>query len=139
MLFGVASSVSATGQLGTGPVSHLQLGYFPSHQLGVLADIALGWRDNVVNETLFESRYGVEVQFCPLEAGALHAGLFGGAGLTSRFEDGVSGGNATGQAVFGGAQLQLALTTRLALTGRFGLVRAHGENPHEMAIGLSVY
>jgi len=139
VLMGGASSVEARGDLGTGFGSHLQLGYFPTQQLGVSFDVALGWRDSVIDETVFDSRYGLELDYFPLAAGRFHGGLFGGVGFATRFEDGVPGGDATATALWGGAQLQLELTTRLALTGRFGLVQAHGDDTREILLGLSVY
>jgi hypothetical protein len=35
--------------------------------------------------------------------------------------------------------LQLDVNTRIALTGRFGVARAHDERMHDMLIGISVY
>jgi hypothetical protein len=35
--------------------------------------------------------------------------------------------------------LQLSLTTRLALTGRFGLGRAYGDNTGDVTVGISIY
>ena len=80
-----------------------------------------------------------EVDAFPVAAGPLHAGLFAGIGMASRLEDGLPGGNHTGGALTGGAQLQLELSTSLALTARFGLTRAHDETTREVMVGLSVY
>ncbi len=139
VLMGGASSVSADHGLGVGFGSHIQLGYFPTQQIGVVADVQVGWRDNAVGQTLFDLRYGLEVDAFPVAAGPLHAGLFAGIGMASRLEDGLPGGNHTGGALTGGAQLQLELSTRLALTARFGLTRAHDETTREVMVGLSVY
>jgi hypothetical protein len=35
--------------------------------------------------------------------------------------------------------LQLDVNTRIALTGRVGLARAHGEEMRDVLIGISVY
>jgi hypothetical protein len=74
VLAGALQSVSADGQLGTGFGSHIQLGYFPTHQVGVLADLTLGWRDNAVGETLYDVRYGLEADVYPLSLGKLQGG-----------------------------------------------------------------
>ena len=50
-----------------------------------------GWRDNAVGETLFESRYTLELQGYPVHAGPLHLGLYGGGGAAYRWEDGIAG------------------------------------------------
>jgi hypothetical protein len=139
VLLGAASSVSADGRLGLGPTSHIQIGYYPSHQVGVVADLMFGWRQNRVNATLFDTRSALEVQFYPVAAGPIHFGAFGNVGLAQRIEDGLPDGNHLDLSLSGGAQLQLDLTTYLALTARFGVIRAHDDMTKEMVFGLSVY
>jgi hypothetical protein len=139
VLLGANSSVSADGTLGVGPGSHIQIGIFPTQTLGVVADVAFGWRQNRVDATLFDTRYALELQAYPLDLGMLHGGVFGNIGLAARWEDGLPRGNATSLAASGGAHLQLDLTTFLALTGRFGVIRAHDDFTREVMVGLSVY
>lgn len=139
VLAGALQSVSADGQLGTGFGSHIQLGYFPVHQVGVLADLTLGWRDNAVGETLYDVRYGLEADFYPLSLGKFQGGVYAGAALASRLEDGLPDADQTGLALSGGAQVQVELSTRLALTARLGVTRAHGDVTREAMLGLSVY
>ena len=139
VLLGAASSVSADGNLGVGPTSHIQIGYFPTQQIGVLGDLMFGWRQNRVNATLFDTRSALEVQAWPVAAGPFHAGVFGNVGLAQRIEDGLPKGNHLGMSLSGGAQVQLDLTTFLALTARFGVIQAHGDLAKEMVFGLSVY
>ena len=139
VLLGAASSVSADGRLGVGPASHLQIGYFPSEQLGVLGDLQFGWRNNRVDQTLFDTRSALELQVWPLAAGPFHGGVFGNVGVAQRLEDGLPGGNHTDLALSGGAQLQLGLTTYLGLTARFGVTRAHDDFTREVLLGLAVY
>ncbi len=139
VLMGAGSSVSADGSLGTGFASHIQIGYFPTQEVGVVGDIALGWRDNAALETLYDNRWSLELDYFPVSAGRFHAGVFGSVGLAGRLEEGIVGGNDTSTAFSGGAQIQLELTTRLALTGRFGLIEAHGDDTREVMVGLSVY
>jgi hypothetical protein len=143
---GTGSLRSAAGDLAMGPAWTVQLGYFPSQELGVLASVFFGWRDNRLGATLFESRYTAEVQYLPLQLGILHGGLFGGAGVAYRFEDAILGsdgriaaGNEATLALTGGAMFQLDINTRVALTARLGLAQAHGEQMHDAIFGVSVY
>jgi hypothetical protein len=136
---GVGTYTSADGSKGTGTATTIQLGYFPEQQVGVVGSIFFGWRDNAVAQTLFESRYTLEVQGYPAVAGPLHMGLYGGGGGAYRFEDGIPGGNSGSLALIGGAMLQLDINTRLALTARLGATYAHDEAMSDAMIGLSVY
>jgi hypothetical protein len=146
MYGGTGSLRSADGTLTMGPAWTVQLGYFPSQQLGLLASVFFGWRDNRYNATLFETRTTAELQFFPVQVGILHAGLYGGAGVAYRFEDAIKlsgaevvAGNESSAALVGGAMFQLDINTRLALTGRLGIAHAHGEQMHDALIGISVY
>ncbi len=142
MYGGMGSLRSENGEKELGPAFSVQLGYFPTNDIGVLANVFFGWRDNVVNETLFESRYTLELQALPVKAGPLHLGLYGGAGLAYRFEDGsklARRQDPESMALTGGAMLQLELHTRIALTARFGIAQAHEERMSDILVGLSVY
>jgi hypothetical protein len=139
MYGGVGSLRSAYGELELGPAFTVQVGYFPTQQVGVVGSVFFGWRDNRALETLFESRYTLELQALPVAAGAFHAGLYGGLGAAYRFEDGVRNGNSGSSALTGGAMFQLDVNTRLALTARFGLAKAHEEPMKDVLFGLSVY
>ena len=72
----------------------------------------------------------------PLDAGILHAGVYGGAGDAVRVEDGILGPdtNSSTLAIGGGAMIQLDLNTRIALTARFGVDNAHGETAQRRAV-----
>jgi hypothetical protein len=146
MYGGSGSLRSADGTLGMGPAWTVQLGYFPTQQLGVLASQFFGWRDNKFGATMFESRTTAELQFLPVQLGILHAGLYGGAGVAYRFEDAVKlagdhviAGNQSSGALVGGAMFQLDVNTRIALTARLGATRAHDEEMHDLLFGISVY
>jgi len=124
----------------------VQLGYFPTQQLGILFSQFFGWRDNQLDATLFETRSMLELQYLPIRAGLFHAGLFGAGGYAWRFEDAVKLAGpyvvATDDhtpAFEGGAMLQLDINTRVALTARLGLGYAHGERMSNLMFGLSVY
>ena len=146
MYGGLGSLRSAGGDLATGPAWTVQLGYFPTQQLGVFASVFFGWRNNRFDATLFETRYTGELQYLPVQLGILHAGLYGGAGVAYRFEDAVVApggrlvpGNEATAALVGGAMLQLDINTRIALTARLGLAQAHDEQMRDAIFGLSVY
>jgi hypothetical protein len=142
MLMGTGSFASADGSKQLGTASTIQLGYYITQQLGVVASMYFGWRDNNEAQTLFESRYTLEAQGYPVAVGPLHLGLYGGGGFAYRFEDGVdatSGGNSGGGALMGGALAELDFNTRLALTARLGQTYAHGERMTDLLFGLSVY
>jgi hypothetical protein len=121
-----------------GFLGHIQFGYFPVHQVGIQADIAYSWTDDSQGATIFDGRYSLEVDALPLSAGIFHAGGYGQIGIASLSDDGVSF-NETDTLLGGGALLQLALTTRLALTARAGVVRVHDETVTEFSGGLSIY
>ena len=48
-------------------------------------------------------------------------------------------GNDGSTAMNGGLQLQLELHTRIALTARFGVVKAHGDRETDALVGFSIY
>jgi len=139
VLLGAATSTSSEGDRGIGTSGRVQLGYFPVHAFGLQLDWGFSARDNVVGETLFDNRLGLEATFAPFDAGPVHAGVYGGVALADRFEDGVRDGRSHDTALSGGALLQLGLTTRLALTGRFGASRAYDAVEREALLGLSIY
>jgi hypothetical protein len=139
VLLGAGQISSRSGDVDPGFLGHIQLGYFPSHQLGLLFDIALGWRDNERRETVFDSRYALELELLPFSAGILHGGAYGQLGLAAQIEDRAGDRGRNEMFAGGGALLQLELTTRLAITGRAGLNFAFDEPTSEFSLGLSVY
>jgi hypothetical protein len=143
VLFGTGSFASADGSKKLGTATTIQLGYYITQQIGIVASTYFGWRDNNEAQTLFESRYTLEAQGYPVSVGPLHLGLFGGGGGAYRFEDGVpnavNGGDSGGWAVMGGALGQLDINTRLAITARLGQTYAHGERMTDALLGISVY
>ena len=122
--------------------SHLELGFFPTQNFGILWDFGFGWTeqvdDGIENDVVLEKRSGLNLQYFPLAAGKLHAGLYGTVGGTTRDDDFF--GTFDSDFYFGGgALLQLELTTRMALTGRLGLTNAYDENLSEFLLGISIY
>jgi hypothetical protein len=138
-MIGAGTAVSGDGDEAPGTSARVQLGYFPTHQFGLQLDWGFTVRDNVVGQTLFDNRLGLEATLAPLDLGRFHGGVFGGIARASRFEDGVPDGRDDDTALSGGALLQLGLTTRLAITGRFGVSRAYDEVTEDALVGLSVY
>lgn len=121
-----------------GFLGHIQFGYFPTRQIGLQLDIAMGWADDDNGDTVYISKNSLELQSHLVRAGRVHAGLFGQVGLASRFDDGIEyDDNST--LYGGGALLQLDWTTRLALTARLGSTRAFGEWSNEVGLGISIY
>ena len=146
MYGGTGTLRSADGTLAMGPAWTIQLGGFVTQELGIVASVFFGWRDNRYNATLFETRTTAELQYFPIQLGILHAGLYGGAGFARRFEDAIKlagdhvvAGDETTGALAGGAMFQLDINTRIALTARLGLAFAHGERMSDLLIGISVY
>lgn len=136
---GIGTFESADGSKGRGTATTIQLGYFPSHPIGIVGSVFFGWRDNARDLTLFESRYTLELQGYPIHTGPLQVGGYLGGGAAYRFEDGFSNGNSGSTALIGGGMLQLDVNTRIALTARLGVTRAHGERMTDAMVGLSVY
>ncbi len=146
MYGGTGSLRSVDGSLAMGPAWTVQLGVFATQRVGILASVFFGWRDNKYNATMFETRTTAELQVLPVQLGILHAGLYGGGGIAYRFEDAIKltgntviAGNESSGALVGGAMFQLDVNTRIALTGRLGLAYAHGEQMHDVLVGISVY
>jgi hypothetical protein len=121
----------------TGFAFHIGFGYFWSHQMGLLLDYGAAMRDMTPTQSIFDSQWSLELDFAPVDAGPFHAGVFGAIGLGTRYEDGYDGGKRDYLMVHGGALVQLSLTTRLALTGRFGIKA--DEAVKEATFGLSIY
>ena len=141
MYAGTGTMSSVDGSVGAGPAFTIQGGAYLNQHIGIMANLMFGWRENDVGGTVFESRYMLELQAMPLQLGILHAGGYVGAGWAYRLEDQVRdriGNDGTG-AYTAGAMLQLDINTRLALTARVGVLKAHDERMGDLVFGLSVY
>ncbi|MEO8552843.1 MAG: hypothetical protein ABI678_22850 [Kofleriaceae bacterium] len=139
MYAGLGTYQSADGSKDSGTATTIQVGFFPEQHIGIVGNLFFGWRQNRELETLFETRYTLELNGYVAQAGPLHFGLYGGGGGATRLEDGVVGGNASSLALQGGALVQLDFNTRLALTARLGQTYAHDERMSEAMLGLCVY
>lgn len=136
MLAGVAEIGSAAGATGRGPMFHVQLGYFFSQEVGLQFDWSPGWRGDDNGDVILDMRWGLELDALPLDAGKLHGGLYAGLAAGIRDEANI---RSEGVFIGAGGLLQLELTTRLALTGRFGVSRDYDELETDATIGLSIY
>ena len=143
MMTGLGTYRSVDGSTDSGAATEIQLGFWPDQKVGIMGSMFFGWRNNAVGDTLFESRYTLQVHAYPVQTGPLHLGLYGGGGAAYRWENygpGMDGvGNSGSLALVGGALVQLDINTRLAITGRLGLTYAHDEQMSDALIGLSVY
>ena len=105
-----------------GLASNIQFGYFPHHRFGLLGTLTLGGGTNALNQTFQRHSANIEAQVFPLQLWRVHLGAFGHGGKQVASDE---FGSRTGAAFGGGAILELALTTRLALTGRMDYTLAH--------------
>ncbi len=133
---GGAGQIDGWDGRGVGPQFHVQLGYYPSHPFGIQFVWTPAWRGDAMGDTILDLRLGLELDFLPLDAGALHGGGYVNGSFGWRHDrDGTDRAAFTGA----GAKLQLELTTRLAITGRFGITRAYDEVATDATVGLSIY
>jgi hypothetical protein len=141
LLLGTGEVPRFDGEKQPGFLSHIQLGFFPLQELGLLLDIGLGWRDDQDYTDVFHSRYSFELQLLPLSAGRFHAGGYAQIGAAYRFEDLPDGsGVDRASTLFGaGAMAQIELTTRLAITVRGGVDLFGGNRGSEIVAGVSIY
>lgn len=139
MLMGVSEFPLRDGGELQGFMSHIQFGGFFSNELGLLLDIGLGWTEDDLGQTIFDMRNAMELQFLPLAASKLHAGVFGQLGLGRRFDDSSAAGDSFGLLAAGGGLVQIELTTRLAITGRAGFTSVYGDTISDLTVGLSIY
>jgi len=139
-VFGGAAQIPGIdGGLGRGFLGHIQFGYFFSESVGLNIDFGMGWRDNSLDQTIFESRNSLELQVLPLAAGIVHAGGYASVGYALQVDDRLGGGSRSSQVFAGGGMLQLELTTRLAFTARAGFANLQGHTVNEVAFGVSIY
>ena len=95
MFGGLGSYKSADGSVENGTATTIQLGVFPdAARSASSARSSSAGATTRSTQTLFESRYTLELQGYPVVAGPFHLGLYGGGGAAYRWEDGIAGGNA---------------------------------------------
>jgi hypothetical protein len=143
---GGAQLDSVAGSRPWGFAGRIQIGGFPLQQLGILGSATVAWARNADAETVFNSRYALELHAYPLTAGPLSAGAYLQAGYGYTAEDTAPFGETQTRwnPLYGGGVLvQLDLTTRLALTVRGGVTRlVADEGTHDLgeaSVGLAIY
>jgi len=120
-LGGLHSSSSSLSASGVG--TNVQLGYFPHRTFGLLGAWAFSGGSDVDGKSYYRNNLDLEAQFFPVSVWRLHLGGFGHGGV--QYANDASSGTRNGAAFGGGLILELALTTRLALTARADYTSAH--------------
>jgi hypothetical protein len=119
--FGGVTFEEATSTVGrSGPVGHVQLGYFFTRSFGLLATAALSGAGDGVAAILTRHEFGLELQALPLTLGPLHAGGYVNGGVAVAATTANGGSSEQGVAGGAGALMEVDLTGRLALTFRAG-------------------
>jgi hypothetical protein len=126
-----------------GPAAIIQLGYFFTPKYGVLANIGLGGAQDGVGAILTRHELGLELQALPLALGPLHLGGYLNGGAAMFASDTGSAPAQWGGVAGAGAQIELDLTGRMALTLRGGINAARfteGWSPAATVTGgLAIY
>lgn len=100
----------------SGLASHIQLGYFPHHRLGLLGGVSLAVGQGQPARRFARHALNFETQLFPLSWRRAHLGVAGHAGSSLLRHQ---SGDVDGAPTFGaGAIFEIALTTRLALHAR---------------------
>jgi hypothetical protein len=110
--FESASSALDAGGLGM----NLQLGFFPHHMVGLLGSWSIAGGSDAQSNSFSRNNLAFEAQFFPLGVWRMHLGGFGHVG--NQWAHDADLGTRDGLALGGGAILEIALTTRLALSFR---------------------
>jgi hypothetical protein len=119
----------------TGFASNIQVGLFPWQRLGFLATVTLGGGTRPLEHAFHRHSENLEAQVFLLDWWRLHLGAAGHGGVQFAGDE---FGERTGAAFGGGALLELAVTTRLALTGRWDYTVAHTAPNDGGWAGLSI-
>ena len=142
---GPRSLLTSTNAAPVGYASHMRLGAYPVHQLGLLVDLGLGWGRDEANYAAFNLEVGGALEVYPLKAAWLEIGAYARAGLLRGTHDTPSGSVSVpwGSFVGGGLLIEADITTRLGLCLRGGVIAPnHDTLPGllpEAALGLTVY
>jgi hypothetical protein len=120
-LGGMYSSTSTLSGSGFG--TNIQFGYFPHHTFGLLGTWAFAGGSDANGDSFTRNNLALEAQVFPVSIWRLHLGGFGHGG--TQYAHDALGGARQGAAFGGGLILELALTTRLALTARADYTSAH--------------
>jgi hypothetical protein len=119
-----------------GLASNIQFGYFPHHRAGILGTLTLGGGTSALAHTFQRHSANLEVQVFPLSWWRLHLGAFGHGGVQLASDE---FGERSGPALGGGVLLEIALTTRLALSGRWDYTSARTAPEDNGWAGTSIF
>jgi hypothetical protein len=126
----------------SGLASHIQLGYFPHQRLGLLGGVSLAVGQGLPERRFARHALEFEAQVFPLSWRRLHVGgaAHVGSGLLRHQSGDVDGALTVG----GGALLEIALTTRLALHARLDWSASRTSpttwsNARSLSAGLAIY
>jgi len=120
-LGGLYASTSTLSGSGFG--TNIQFGYFPHRSFGLLGTWAFADGSDANGDSFYRNNLALEAQVFPVSIWRLHLGGFGHGGV--QYADDAIGGTRHGAGFGGGLILELALTTRLALTVRADYTSAH--------------
>ena len=143
--FGVNGLHSTRGNASTAFGTKIQLGGFFIHELGLMAVMCIGAGEVYRGNNAVNWRFGLEMQGFPIHFGRLNLGAYltGGYSFMEQALSEDSSEKWKGLTWGGGGLLQIALTTRLSLTLRVGVIGA--PSPEEMRLehlittGIAVY
>lgn len=139
----LAFQPDTSNQTLNGLTSHVQVGYFITPRIGLLATAGLGGADDGLSATLTRHELGLELQAFPLTLGPVHLGAYANGGLAVLGTTAAEGTTATGKAGGGGLLVELDVTGRMALTLRAGADVARfdgGWSPAgTVAAGVAIY
>jgi hypothetical protein len=107
-----------------GMASQIQVGAFFTRSAGIMLDIGLSGGSICCSSIFTRHSLALEAQLFPWSLGPLHVGAFAKGGIAIA-ASGDSETTESGPIVGGGALVELALTTRLALTFRASANSAH--------------
>lgn len=122
-----------------------ELGYFPSQHVGLLGSIALGWGSTDLGGLATVVTPTFEVQLIPIRLWLVHLGLFGQIGRSWATTDGgdLPFADSAVPVLGGGLIMQWDITTRLAMTFRWGsswrMLSAAEPTTQQFTIGMTIY
>jgi hypothetical protein len=126
----------------SGLASHIQLGYFPHHRLGILGGVSLAVGQGQPDRRFARHALALETQFFPLSWRRLHLGgaAHVGSGVLRHQSGDVDGALTAGA----GGLLEIALTTRLALHARADWSTSRTaprtwSSARSLSVGLAIY
>ena len=136
------TQASLNRDLLSGLASHIQLGYFPHHRLGILGGLSLAVGQGQPDRRFARHALALETQIFPLSWRRLHLGASAhvGSGLLRHQSGDVDGALTAGA----GGLLEIALTTRLALHARADWSTSRTapttwSNARSLSVGLAIY